>query len=112
VSPTTDVPGDIVVLSAGSLVPADGVILESADLFLSEAVLTGRVFRWRSGRAGPPSPPHCAIDQCVFRGNVRSGTATCRSSKPGCTQFGQIAERLTGRSGRSSIAASAGSDIC
>ncbi|MFN7894512.1 MAG: HAD-IC family P-type ATPase, partial [Pirellula sp.] len=38
------VPGDIVFLSAGSLIPADGVILESNDLFVSQAVLTGEVF--------------------------------------------------------------------
>ena len=36
------VPGDVVLLAAGSLVPADGVILEAADFFVNEAVLTGR----------------------------------------------------------------------
>ena len=38
------VPGDVVLLAAGSLVPADGVILEAADFFVSEAVLTGESF--------------------------------------------------------------------
>ena len=38
------VPGDVVLLAAGSLVPADGVILEATDCFVSEAVLTGESF--------------------------------------------------------------------
>ena len=38
------VPGDIVLLSAGSLIPADGVVLEATDFFVSEAVLTGESF--------------------------------------------------------------------
>jgi Mg2+-importing ATPase len=38
------VPGDVVLLSAGSLVPADAVVLEAADCFVSEAVLTGESF--------------------------------------------------------------------
>ena len=38
------VPGDVVLLSAGSLVPADGVILDATDCFVSEAVLTGESF--------------------------------------------------------------------
>jgi Mg2+-importing ATPase len=37
----TIVPGDIVTLSAGSSVPGDGVVLESRDLFVDEATLTG-----------------------------------------------------------------------
>jgi len=35
------VPGDVVLLSAGSLIPADGVLLEAKDFFVSQAVLTG-----------------------------------------------------------------------
>ena len=38
------VPGDVVVLSAGSVIPADGVILEATDFFVSESVLTGESF--------------------------------------------------------------------
>lgn len=36
--------GDVVVLSAGKIVPADGVVLESRDLFANEAALTGESF--------------------------------------------------------------------
>ena len=43
--PTEEVvPGDVVLLSAGSLVPADGVDPRGADFFVSEAVLTGESF--------------------------------------------------------------------
>lgn len=35
------VPGDIVMLSAGQLVPADGVVLESTSFFIDQSVVTG-----------------------------------------------------------------------
>lgn len=38
------VPGDIVKLSAGKIIPADGEIAESVDLFANEAALTGESF--------------------------------------------------------------------
>jgi Mg2+-importing ATPase len=92
------VPGDIVLLSAGSLVPADGVIVESADLFLSEAVLTGESFpvEKQPGRAAASATLGDRTN-CVFRGtNVRSGSAVYLVVETGLqTHFGQIAHRLT-----------------
>ncbi len=41
ITPDTLVPGDIVLLEAGSIVPADGRILEEANLSIQEASLTG-----------------------------------------------------------------------
>src|SRR6185436_19569988 len=38
------VPGDICVLSAGDIIPADGVIMDCKDLFVDEAALTGESF--------------------------------------------------------------------
>jgi len=38
------VPGDIISLSAGDVVPADCLILESKDLFVDEATLTGETY--------------------------------------------------------------------
>jgi len=38
------VPGDVVLLAAGDLVPADGSVLEERDLFVNEAALTGEAF--------------------------------------------------------------------
>jgi Mg2+-importing ATPase len=95
------VPGDVVVLAAGSLVPADGVILESADFYVSEAVLTGESFPVLKKRATVPSTAELAErTNCVFLGtNVRSGTANCLIVRTGsATEFGTIAHRLTLRS--------------
>ncbi len=38
------VPGDVILLSAGNIVPADCRLLETRDLFLSEATLTGETY--------------------------------------------------------------------
>jgi Mg2+-importing ATPase len=91
------VPGDIVLLSAGSLIPADGVVLESRDFFINQAVLTGETFPVEK-KAGS-----VAVDtelserfNVVFMGtNVRSGTAQVLIVQTGAdTKFGEIAERL------------------
>ena len=91
------VPGEIVLLSAGSLIPADGIVLEANDLFVSQAVLTGEVFPVEK------KPAKVELNaslmeriNTVFMGtSVRSGTATVlivQTAK--ATVFGQIAERL------------------
>jgi Mg2+-importing ATPase len=38
------VPGDVILLSAGSSIPADCIVLESKDLFVNEAMLTGETY--------------------------------------------------------------------
>jgi len=38
------VPGDVVVVNAGSMIPGDGLLLESTNLFIDEAALTGESF--------------------------------------------------------------------
>jgi Mg2+-importing ATPase len=90
-------PGDVVLLSAGSLIPADGVVLEANDLFVNQAVLTGEVYpvEKKPGCVEAGASLMHRIN-CVFMGtSVRSGTArvlivhTARA-----TVFGQIAERL------------------
>jgi Mg2+-importing ATPase len=92
------VPGDIVLLAAGSLVPADGVILEAADFFVSEAVLTGESFPVaKEPGTSASSAPLSRRRNCVFLGtNARSGTARCLVVDTGlATEFGAIAHRLT-----------------
>jgi Mg2+-importing ATPase len=94
------VPGDIVLLSAGNLVPADGGLLEAKDFFVSQAVLTGESFPTEK------TPGVAAEDaslaertNCVFMGtSVRSGTARMLVVHTGTqTVFGGIAERLRRR---------------
>jgi Mg2+-importing ATPase len=91
------VPGDIVLLSAGCLVPADGILLEARDCFLSQALLTGETFpvEKRPGIAAADADL-AARDNCVFKGtSVRSGTATVLVVTTGRnTEFGRIGGAL------------------
>jgi Mg2+-importing ATPase len=38
------VPGDVVLLAAGSLIAGDGILLDARDCFINRAVLTGESF--------------------------------------------------------------------
>jgi Mg2+-importing ATPase len=91
------VPGDVVVLSAGSLIPADGFVLEANDFFVNQAVLTGETFPVEK-KPGTVSA-NSSLSQrtnCVFMGtSVGSGTAQVLIMQTGmATAFGQVAERL------------------
>jgi Mg2+-importing ATPase len=91
------VPGDVVELAAGNLVPADGLVLEARDFLVTEASLTGESFPVEK-RAGvlAPETPLAARTNCVFLGtSVRSGTARALIVATGrATAFGAIAGRL------------------
>ena len=91
------VPGDLVLLSAGSLIPADGVLLEAQDFFVSQAVLTGETFpvEKKPGRIKEEASL-AERTNCVFMGtNVRSGSAKALIVQTGKdTSFGQIADSL------------------
>lgn len=92
------VPGDVVLLSAGSLIPADGLVIESKDFFVNQAVLTGETFpvEKKPGTVNESAsmPERTNV---VFMGtNVRSGNAKALIVDTGLrTAFGQIADRLT-----------------
>jgi len=92
------VPGDIVMLSAGALIPADGVILEHRDLFVNQAVLTGETFPVEK-KEGVVSESASLAERTnvLFMGtNVRSGSGKMVIVQTGNrTAFGQIASRLT-----------------
>jgi Mg2+-importing ATPase len=92
------VAGDVVLLSAGSLVPAAGVLLEARDFYVNQAVLTGETFPVEK-RPDPVAAQAGLLKRtnCVFVGtNVRSGSARALIVQTGTgTAFGQIAERLT-----------------
>jgi P-type Mg2+ transporter len=91
------VPGDVVLLSAGSLIAADGVVLEAKDFFVSQAVLTGETFpvEKRPGLAREDAGLSERTN-CVFTGsNVRSGIARMLVTETGSrTEYGHIAARL------------------
>ena len=90
--------GDVVLLSAGSLIPADGVVLVAKDFFVNQAVLTGETFPVEKRPGVVPARAGLAErTNCVFMGtNARTGTAHVLIAQVGAaTAYGQIAERLT-----------------
>lgn len=98
VAPTEEVvPGDVVLLAAGSLIPADGIIMEADDFFVNEAVLTGETFpvEKKPGLA-PVQSTLPERRNCLFMGsNVRSGSARMLVVRTGKqTEYGRIADRL------------------
>ncbi|MBE0527881.1 MAG: HAD-IC family P-type ATPase, partial [Thermoleophilia bacterium] len=91
------VAGDVVLLSAGSLIPADGILLEAQDFYVNQAVLTGETFPVEKKVGVVPTEASLAErTNCVFMGtNVRSGTARVLIARTGeRTAFGQIAGSL------------------
>lgn len=95
------VPGDIVFLSAGDMIPADCRILISKDLFISESMLTGE--------AHPVEKNHLPIrdadkkqvielnNLCFMGTNVVSGSATAVIVATGSyTYFGSISKSIVG----------------
>jgi len=92
------VPGDIVMLSAGSLIPGDGLILQCDDFFVNQSILTGETFPVEKNTL-PVAEAATLADRgnCVFTGtNVYSGSATAVITQTGAgTEFGKIARQLT-----------------
>lgn len=92
------VPGDVVLLSAGSLIPADGIVLEAKDFFVNQAVLTGESFPVEK-KPGPVAEASDLSERTnsIFMGtSARSGSARMLVLRTGeTTEFGKIAERLT-----------------
>ncbi len=91
------VPGDVAMLSAGNLIPADGIVLEAKDFFVNQAVLTGETFQVEKTPA--PVAANASLAErtnCVFMGtSVGSGTAKVLIVETGkATVFGQVAEHL------------------
>ena len=84
------VPGDVVVLSAGDLVPADSQIVESRDFFVNEALLTGELYPVEKSSDG------AAEKRLAFMGSsVMSGSAHVLVTQTGtATTLGQIANSL------------------
>ena len=92
------VPGDIVVLQAGSIIPADLRLITAKDFFVSQSSLTGESMPIEKHAETPAEPSKAVIEMpnAVFQGsNVVSGTAKAVVVNTGTrTHFGSISEKL------------------
>jgi Mg2+-importing ATPase len=91
------VPGDIVLLSAGKNIPGDCLVLESKDLSVAEAALTGETYP--VDKLSGVLPAETGLSQrtnALYMGtNVISGTAKAVVVQTGkATEFGKVSERL------------------
>jgi P-type Mg2+ transporter len=79
------VPGDLVLLEPGDIVPADGSVIESEDFFLDESTLTGESYPVEKSTSGG-----------IYMGsNVVTGKAKAIVTATGrATKFSHIAESL------------------
>ena len=92
------VPGDIVVLQAGSIIPADLRLITAKDFFVSQSSLTGESMPVEKHPETPEAPSKAVIEMtnAVFQGsNVVSGAAKAMVVNTGTrTHFGSISEKL------------------
>ena len=89
--------GDVVLLSAGSLIPADGVVVSGKDFFINQAVLTGETFpvEKKPGVVGLDASLSERSNGVFMGTSVSSGTARMLVVQTGkSTVFGQIAGKL------------------
>jgi Mg2+-importing ATPase len=94
------VPGDVIVLSAGNLIPADGLLIEATDFLVNEASLTGESFPVeKQPGTVPPETPIAGRTNAVYLGaSVQSGKAQILAVETGRrTAFGTIVARLKAR---------------
>jgi P-type Mg2+ transporter len=95
------VPGDIVRLGAGDMVPADVRVLSAKDLFLNQAALTGEAMPLEK----KPAPASADVQNplelpniCFLGSNVVSGSATAAVIHTGNrTYFGSLAASIVGQ---------------
>jgi Mg2+-importing ATPase len=91
-------PGDVVLLAAGDLIPADARLLEARDFFVKQALLTGEPYpvEKRPGEIADPAAGINDASNTVFMGtSVISGSAkalVCRTGS--ATALGEIADTL------------------
>lgn len=102
------VPGDLIFLSAGDMIPADIRIIQSKDLFVSQAMLTGESLPLEKNSEPIPGADHKSpmeLDNICFMGtNVVSGTAMAIVVTTGnLTYFGSIGKAITGKRAETSF---------
>jgi Mg2+-importing ATPase len=95
------VPGDIVALAAGDMIPADVRVLTAKDLFLNQSALTGEslpVEKTIGVVDATLQNPLEMTNICFLGSNIESGTATAVVVQTGSgTYFGSLANSITGQ---------------
>jgi Mg2+-importing ATPase len=94
------VPGDIIRLAAGDMVPADVRVLSAKDLFLNQAALTGEALpvEKKAAAAADVQNPLDLPNLCFLGSNVESGSATAVVIYTGGrTYFGSLAASIVGQ---------------
>jgi P-type Mg2+ transporter len=95
------VPGDIIRLAAGDMVPADVRVLSAKDLFLNQSALTGEALPVEKKAAPAPADVQNPLDLpnlCFLGSNVESGSATAVVIHTGSrTYFGSLAASIVGQ---------------
>jgi Mg2+-importing ATPase len=95
------VPGDIIYLSAGDIVPADSRLIALKDLYVDQSGLTGESFpvEKTTTAAATKRATITEMDNYVFLGtSVVSGQAAAVAVKTGSsTEYGKIAKQLAAR---------------
>jgi P-type Mg2+ transporter len=95
------VPGDIVRLSAGDMVPADLRLLEAKDLFINQSALTGEAMpaeKFAHASDVKAGDPFDMPNLCFMGANVVSGYGTGMILRTGVnTFFGKLADEIAGR---------------
>lgn len=93
------VPGEVIVLSAGDMIPADCRVLTAKDLFVSQAAMTGESLPVEKfvSQADAATRNPLELDNLLFMGtNVVSGAASAVIINTGNrTYFGALAQRVT-----------------
>jgi Mg2+-importing ATPase len=101
------VPGEIVMLQAGALIPADLRLISAKDFFVSQSSLTGESMpvEKHAEAADVTGRGVIELQNACFQGsNVVSGTARGVVVNTGSrTHFGSIAERLSGQRAQTSF---------
>ena len=92
------VPGDIVLLSAGDIVPADGKVLAAKDFFVDQSSMTGEAFPVEKVPSRPSEAGKEEEGTVSMGTNVVSGGATVQVTRTGAsTLYGQITKKLTNK---------------
>jgi Mg2+-importing ATPase len=101
------VPGDVIFLSAGDMIPADVRLIATKDLFLSQSTLTGESLPTEKHAELPDNKeknPLELVNLCFMGTTVVSGSGTAVVAETGShTYLASLAKTVSGRKARTSF---------